>query len=189
MAARRSVIWHRGRKALPYAFAFVAGSYFFYLASVLEFSAPHGRIGPEFWPKMILGALLATCAYEIGRILLFHREPYPNDTVISAAAERDLPQEAVPAGTTRRVVAGVAAAFAYVFLLNKSGFLLTTFVFLVVFNYLGGYQRHVVIWLSSLIASVLLMFVFMRIVYISLPLGVAPFSAVSEAAISVLGIR
>ena len=176
-------------RAVPYALVLMIGAYFFHLASILEFSAPNGRIGPEAWPEMILGCLLVTCVYEIGRILFFDRAPEPG---VPPAAVMDFdgaPQDVESAGSRARVVAGVVAAIAYVFLLDELGFLLTTFFFLIVFNYLGGYRRHAVIWISSLLASILLMFVFMRIVYISLPLGVAPFSALSQAAISAMGIR
>jgi len=183
MAAVSGTGWHKARKAAPYALGLAVGGYFFYLASVLEFSAPGGRIGPELWPKMILGALLATCIYEIVRIVLF-------DNLRHAAEEATEPPPAVaPPGNLRRVIAGVTAAIAYVNLLDKFGFLLSTILFLAVFGYLGGYRRHVVIWLSSVGGSVVLMFVFMRVVYIALPLGVAPFSACSHAAMSVMGIR
>jgi putative tricarboxylic transport membrane protein len=55
--------------------------------------------------------------------------------------------------------------------------------------WLGRYRRPGVIASVALIGSFLFVLVFMKIVYVSLPLGVAPFQAVSLAILAMLGIR
>ena len=37
----------------------------------IDFVAPGGRIGPDVWPKAILGLAMVTCVYEIVKNLLF----------------------------------------------------------------------------------------------------------------------
>jgi putative tricarboxylic transport membrane protein len=46
--------------------------------------------------------------------------------------------------------------------------------------YLGGYRAHLVIWLSSIIGTVLISLVFLKVVYVSLPRGLPPFSDLSD---------
>jgi putative tricarboxylic transport membrane protein len=54
---------------------------------------------------------------------------------------------------------------------------------------LGRYRRNGVIVSISLLGSLAFVFVFMKIVYVSLPLGIGPFQAVSVAILAALGIR
>ena len=53
----------------------------------------------------------------------------------------------------------------------------------------GRYRRHGVSAVTALVGTLLLMFVFMKIVYLSLPLGVGPFETISLALMRLMGIR
>jgi putative tricarboxylic transport membrane protein len=53
----------------------------------------------------------------------------------------------------------------------------------------GRYRRVAVVLATSLIGSLVFMFVFMKIVYVSLPLGQAPFSEISFLLMRLMGIR
>ena len=60
----------------------------------------------------------------------------------------------------------------YALVVEILGFLLSTFLFLAAFMYLGRYRRHVAIWATSAGVDVLAAAVlFMRIAYVSLPRG------------------
>ena len=83
---------------------------------------------------------------------------------------------------------GIVLATAYAALIDKMGFLVCTALFLAGFAYIGRYRNHRAIWITSVVGAIALMFLFMRVVYISLPIGVAPFSAVSLAAMKLMGI-
>ena len=69
------------------------------------------------------------------------------------------------------------------------GFFLTTFAYLTAFMALGRYRRMAVVIGVSLVGTLLMLFFFMKVVYISLPIGTAPFSAVSLFLMQVMGIR
>jgi hypothetical protein len=43
-------------------------------ASGIDFFAPAGRIGPDFWPKVVLILMIVTCVYAIVRIGLFSKD-------------------------------------------------------------------------------------------------------------------
>jgi putative tricarboxylic transport membrane protein len=55
--------------------------------------------------------------------------------------------------------------------------------------WIGRYRRIGVIVATSLIGALAFVFVFMKIVYVSLPLGVEPFAQVSYLVMKLLAIR
>ena len=60
------------------------------------------------------------------------------------------------------------------------GFLLSTFLFLAAFMYLGRYRKHVAIWGTSAVVTVLCGVLFLRFAYVSLPRGDPPFDRVTD---------
>ena len=61
------------RRIVPYVVVFAAAAYLYAVAAHIEFAAPEGRIGPDFWPKAILGLAMMACAYEIVKNLFFSK--------------------------------------------------------------------------------------------------------------------
>ena len=61
----------RMHKVLPYVIVLAIVSYLYFLAAKMDFVAPGGRIGPDFWPKVILAMAMVACAYEIVKNLFF----------------------------------------------------------------------------------------------------------------------
>jgi putative tricarboxylic transport membrane protein len=57
------------------------------------------------------------------------------------------------------------------------------------FMALGRYRRAGVIVAASLAGSFAFVVVFMKVVYVSLPLGVGPFRAFSAALLAAVGVR
>jgi len=89
----------------------------------------------------------------------------------------------------RLIVGGIVLTVAYVVLIERLGFFLCTFAYLAAFAWIGRYRRPLVVLASSLIGSLLFMFVFMKVVYVSLPLGQEPFSQVTFLLMRLMGIR
>lgn len=184
---------NRVRKALPYALLLAGAGYFYHLAAGFDFVAPGGRIGPDFWPKAVLGLLIASCAYELVKIVFFDRSPVDLSGVL-----QDIMQ-AAPAEETQAVeetgpfpqllAAGIVLTVTYVFLIDKLGFFLCTFFYLAAFMYVGRYRRLGVIIATAFLGSLAFVFVFMKVVYVSLPLGEAPFASVSLLLLHLLGIK
>jgi len=69
------------------------------------------------------------------------------------------------------------------------GFFLATAIYLAAFMLVGRYRRYGVIAVTSVVGSLVFVFVFMKIVYVSLPLGIGPFQSVSTALMALLGIH
>lgn len=181
-------------RAAPYAVLLGVAAWFFVVAGRIEYFGPAERIGPTFWPKAILALLGALCTYEIVKSL-FLAGPKSVSGVLqvlmeAAAAGSD---DAGPAGAAppslARLAAGVAATLAYVFTVEWLGFFVATAAFLSAFVLIGGYRRWGVALAAGAIGSLAMVAIFMKVVYVSLPLGAGPFRALSLALLAALGVR
>jgi putative tricarboxylic transport membrane protein len=182
------------RKSAPYVIVLAITICLYFFARQITFAAPGDRIGPDFWPKAILLLAMATCAYEIIKNLFFTKTGQELAGVLESIIE-EAPVKTVaapePAEETypRLLLLGMVMTVAYVALIETLGFFLCTFVYLAGFMLAGRYRRIGVVAATSLIGSLVFMFVFMKIVYVSLPLGQEPFSQVSFLLMRLMGIR
>jgi putative tricarboxylic transport membrane protein len=181
------------RKVVPYVIVLAVAAFLYVLANRIEFVAPGGRIGPDFWPRAILLLAMATCAYEIVKTLFFGRHDQEVAGVLESIIE-EAPADAAEEEPRARsylhlLLTGVAMTIAYVVLIERLGFFLSTFLYLAGFMWVGRYRRPGIVLASSLLGSLVFMFVFMKIVYVSLPLGQEPFSQVSFLLMRLMGIR
>lgn len=185
--AGRGFVVRIGR-SLPYALLLAVAAFLFRAAGDADFVAPAGRIGPDAWPKIVIVLLACACVYGVVRRWLLPESP----EVAGGLGSPALDAQGQIQGSERRpasVGGGIGLAMGYAWFVDELGFLLCTFLFLAAFAYLGGYRRHAVILASSGIGAVVLMFLFMRVVYISLPLGVPPFAGLSLAMMKLMGIK
>ena len=184
----------RLRRLAPYALAGGAGMFLFYVATQFDFHRRGGTLGPDFWPKLILALLVIVCACEIARILFAKNPDADIGNVLEAIAEDADSSEPVapPAPAARhpwRLLAGMAATLAYVALVATTGFFLTTATYLAAFLVIGGYRNRRIIAALSIGGALLLMFIFMKLVYVSLPLGSGPFAEFTFLLMKIMGIR
>jgi putative tricarboxylic transport membrane protein len=77
----------------------------------------------------------------------------------------------------------------YVWVIQRLGFPLATAPYLFVFIALGGYRRWLVNAAVSGIGTLAMMFFFMKVVYVSLPIGAEPFAQVTIALMRLMGVR
>lgn len=140
-----------------------------------HFRSDAGELGPNFWPQLWLGVLLALTALDVAAELLRARVP------VREAAAR-------PRDNLRLVAAGTVYVAAYALIMVLVGFALATAVFLVAFAYLGGYRNLRVLALTAVATTVALLYLFVQVVYISLPLGAGPFVGMNVALYRLLGI-
>jgi len=150
-------------------------------------------MGPYFLPKVILSMSLRACAYEIVKNLFFGKADRELEGVL-ASVLKDAPMEPPIAAAQEKTYPhllwiGIAMTVAYAVLIDKLGFFLCTLIYLVAFMWIGRYRRIGVILATSLIGSLAFMFMFMKIVYVSLPLGADPFSQVSFLLMRLMGIK
>ena len=169
---------------LPYA-ALLAGAGFLFerSASFAALGRP-GQLGPDFWPRAVLVLLMVTCALEIARLLI--AAPRVRDADAKSKREEE---EAQMPRYPMLLGGGIALTILYVPGMQVVGFFIATVLYLAAFMWVGRYRRPGVIAVTSVVGSLAFVFVFMKVVYVSLPLGVGPFQWVSTRLMSLLGIH
>ncbi|MGA0115136.1 MAG: tripartite tricarboxylate transporter TctB family protein [Burkholderiales bacterium] len=183
----------RLRRLVPYALAGAPGAFLFRTAMQFDFQRRAETLGPDFWPQLVLVLLLVVCVCEILRIAFANHpdaaggvlEDIAGGTGTATAEELPEPEPLHP----WKLLAGMAATLGYVALVASTGFALTTAAYLAAFLYIGGYRRHRVIAALSVGGALLLMFIFMKLVYVSLPIGSGPFAQFTILLMKLMGIR
>ena len=61
------------KRIIPHSVILLISAYFYFLASQFGVVARGGNLGPDFWPKLLLGLTMATCVYEIIKNILFNQ--------------------------------------------------------------------------------------------------------------------
>lgn len=160
--------------ALPYAILLALAAWFYKLAGVIAYQHQAGNLGPDFWPRMVLAVMMVICLIQGARLLLLGRA---DD---SALIDADMGDEDQGPRSNVLLAAGLTLTVAYGALVSTLGFLISTFLFMVLFMYAGRYRSHPAIWLSSLAGVVILTLLFQKVVYVSLPRGAPPFDRVGD---------
>ncbi len=168
--------------------------YLYYVAARIQYQHRADTIGPDFWPKLILGLVIATCIYEVAKLRLIggRRDVSGllDEIVEESVQERgDAGPEAPAERRPLLLVAGIALTAAYVWTIQWLGFFLATAPYLAAFIALGGYRRWLVNAAISVLGALAMMFFFMKLVYVSLPLGQGPFAQVTFFLMRVMGIH
>ncbi len=184
------------RRAIPYAVLLCGAAYLYRGAGQFAQIARPGELGPDVWPRAILILLIVVCAGAIlrGLVVAQPKASATSGDVADDAAAGDASDAADGAedratANTYRLLAAVGLSGAYVAGLEWLGFFVATALYLGLFMVLGRYRRAGVIASTSVLGSLAFVFVFMKIVYVSLPLGVGPFQALSIAILAALGVR
>lgn len=181
------------KKSFPYVIVFAIAAGLYYTACCFDFEARPERLGPDAWPKGILILTLLVCGYEIIKNLLSGNGATAVEGLKEMLQEESAvcheEEEAPPPVFWYLLVSGICLTACYVFLMNVIGFFIDTVLFLGIFMIVGRYRKPVVVLVTSVLGSLVFMFVFMKIVYLSLPIGQAPFSVVSLALMQLMGVR
>lgn len=165
-------------RAVPYAAVMIVAGYLYWLARQFEFPEVPGRLGPDAWPKMVLGLLLLTCV--VGLVKSFRRADVTADQGAAAADRPVLPGDIAgdeDLGPSRYglVAMGFALFMAYPVALEYLGFPIATFLLMLLFMVVGQWRNVVGILLISLLGTLVLFYIFRGVVYVSLPLGTGQF--------------
>jgi putative tricarboxylic transport membrane protein len=181
----------RLRKQFPYFIVLLIAGFLYYRATRIDFVAPGERIGPDVWPKAILLLAIATCVYEIAKNLFFAGKQEVGGILESIVEENVAAQgPAVQAGNHPwRLALGAGMTVGYALAINRIGFFLCTALFLCAFIRVGGYRRLGATLLLGVAGSLAFMFMFMKVVYVSLPMGTGIFGQLSILLMRIMGIR
>jgi len=173
----------RLRELAPYAALLAAAAYLYSKAGAFAALARPGQLGPDAWPKAILGLLAFVCVVEIARRAWSWRSaPVPE-------ARREADAEPEPTRYPRLLAGGIAITALYVPGLEVLGFFTCTVIYLAAFMWIGRYRSIRVIAASSIVGTLAFVFVFMKVVYVSLPLGMGPFRSISTWLLAFFGIH
>lgn len=181
----------RAKAIVPYVVGLAVTAGLWLSTNSMTYDARPGQLGPTFWPRLALGLIVVSCLYEIARLLL-SADPWHEPSGLTEALDRS-EKEAHPEDEAPRslltLAGGIVLVLAYALAVHSLGFLLCTFVFVVLFMYLGGYRNHLVIWASATFGVIALAFIFLKVAYVSLPRGEPPFDGMTQAVLSLLRIQ
>jgi putative tricarboxylic transport membrane protein len=173
----------------PYVALCAAAAYLYRDAGAFAAAARPGQLGPDFWPRAVLVLLIVVCVCEIVRRTLFDRAAHDASSVAMQASGDDDAQAASEDRFPWCLAGGIGLTIAYVLALDWLGFFVATALYLALFMVVGRYRRARVIVSASVLGSLAFVYVFMKIVYVSLPLGRGPFKALSVWLLALLGVR
>jgi len=132
----------------------------------LDDVAREGTLGPGFWPRLVLGGLALAC---LGKLAAAWR------------GRRSGEAAPLPPISRGRLAAAVAVILLYVLAAPAVGFALATVAFIAAFMTLAGARSPVVIAINALGGTVVLLYTFVKLVYLPLPKGAGPFETLTLA--------
>ena len=181
-------------RAAPYVVVGIAAGYLYYAASQIEYHARTGTLGPDFWPKLIIALIIAACVYEIVKILVLDRATQVEGVLGEIVEGVAVAPQAAPDSTPGKprpwlLLGGITLTFGYVAIVQTLGFFTATVAYLAAFIALAGYRRWAVVAAVSVFGTLVILFFFMRVVYVSLPLGTGVFQQLTLWLMQILGIR
>lgn len=178
----------RLRAIAPYVVVLALAAFLFHLASGFTYAQSGNRLGPGVWPRAILVLMMVACAFRIVRLLLVAPAVLAHDMPAAAPSDGADGEPVVPLSPVRLAL-GVGLTVAYVALLPVLGFALATAIYIAAMCRVGDYRRWHVILPTAIVGSLAFMFVFQRIVYVSLPIGTPPFDTIALGLMRLMGIR
>lgn len=140
---------------------FLAAIYLYSLADRLEAFSPPGQLGPAFWPKVSLILLMAGCLTKVGELFKERNKKIVLEGKVSLLPPVNIPRLIIMVGLVIFSVIGM----------DLFGFLMANFLFLVSFMAITGVKKKSSLLLISLFGTILLLYLFVKIVYLPLPRG------------------
>ena len=174
------------RAMAPYAALLAGAAYLYHDSNAFAAAGKAGQLGPDFWPKAVLVLLMLVCAAELARVAFFAPEAAQGERAPEPGAQ---PELAEPPRFPHLLVGGMVLTILYVPGIEYLGFFVATVLYLAAFMLVGRFRRMGVIAATSVLGSLAFVYVFMKIVYVSLPLGAGPFRQVSIWILAALGIH
>ena len=121
---------------------------------------PPGQLGPAFWPKVCFAGIAVAAAFKTFQVLKEHSK-------LVAQAGR----EALKAMDNRKLAVMIALIILVVPAIEYLGFPIASILFFYVFMRVAGEKKLVRLWSISIIGTVALLYLFVKVVYIPLPRG------------------
>lgn len=164
------------RARVPALLAGVLGSGALFASTwPLDAMVPRGQLGPGFWPRLVLIGLAVACLLKLRE----ERRAGSGDAASPAL---------LPPVSGARLALGMACILAYVVAAPRLGFALATAAFIATFMVVAGARRVPGIAATALLGTVILLYTFIKLVYLPFPKGDGPFERVTLGLYRALGI-
>ena len=134
------------------------------------------QLGPGFWPRLVLAGLGLTCLAKLALDWRASRARSKDRSREATVAEPPLPEI-----SRAKLGAGVALIILYVVLAPPLGFALATALFIASFMRLSGARSPVMTGVNAVGGTVVLLYAFVKLVYLPLPKGEGPFETMTLA--------
>jgi putative tricarboxylic transport membrane protein len=141
----------------------------------LDAMVPRGQLGPGFWPRLALIGLAVACLLKLRE----ERRARAGGTESS---------EVLPRVSASRLALALACILAYVIAAPLLGFPLATAAFIVAFMVVAGGRGVPGIVATAVLGTVILLYTFIKLVYLPFPKGAGPFEYITLALYRALGI-
>lgn len=143
--------------------------------------------GPAFFPRLLIGLLAVAMLVRIGQVVReVRRERAGSATWTANELEKGV-DVGDPPPSMPRVWLAIGLSVGYVGATIYLGWVIATFAFLVVFLYLAGKRK---LWLTVPLGaglSIGMAYLFVKVVYISLPTGIGVFDQFTIKLLQALG--
>lgn len=139
-------------------------------------------LGPAFWPRLLV-VLLAVCV--LARVVQKARAPRSAGTEPDADADENADEVAHDG---RRAALAIASIVGYVAAAIYLGYLIATAAFVVCFLLLCGRRRIVLGIALGAGAALAFSYLFLKVVYVSVPSGVGIFDSFTVGVYELIGI-
>lgn len=173
------------RDVLPYLIVLGVAVWLYYVADHIAYTVIPDQMGPERWPKMITAILAFVSAFEIMRRLITSA---PENVAIG---DQKLDDELLhPKQTHIAMVLGtILVTIGYLLTLERCGFAFSTVIYSSCLMWFGGFRRPLVVPACAVALTIFLSFVFMKLIFVALPLGQGPFEKISLAVMRLVGVH
>ncbi len=162
----------------PYIAGLAVALALYVYSGKIEYTPRPGTLGPEAWPRLAILLMGASCLWELTRRLIVSNR---DATGFMEAFDREPEDDQTQPVYAHLVVGGIVLMALYAVAVPFLGFIFGTFLFLAAFMYVGGYRAHGVVWGASAGVTIFCGILFLRIAYVSLPRGIAPFDRITDA--------
>lgn len=166
---------------VPLGFLVVGILLFIYTLVMERPSGGVQALGPAFWPQLLLLNFLVACLVDL--VQVFRRRRAPQGTEFAGMGTG-----IEPGRIQWKVWAAIGLLFVFVIGHVVLGFMLATVLFLIAFSTLWGGGRPAIIVAVSLIGTVGLMYLFVKVVYLPFPKGYGVVEDVTIFLYRLLGI-
>jgi putative tricarboxylic transport membrane protein len=171
------------RELLPEIGILLAAAYLFYVAGNFDYQERPGQLGPQFWPRMAAVGLSLAVLVRIVQTIRDRNRP-----IVRVKGEFDEYEQTDAELHWPSLWLALGLVVSYVASTMFLGYMISTALFLGLFIWLGGQRK----WYVPLVAAgggLLFSFIFVGVVYVSLPTGVGIFDTITIAVYRLLGIQ